>query len=312
MSDTELPLIDAAWVTAERHRLNQHPLGDEPTMMASPELCRLVLNSLQASWAERDRLAHLHAPKPDMYACQRCGRRDGLDCVIPNHLWNQIERETGYSVLCVWCLDADCALRRWKVRAMLAFNGRAITAGTEPLEVNDQHWETHIGDLNHRLFTAERCAEAESEARVLADTEAEQLREELAVARAALDAERHAHATARATRDDHVRRVEQLEKDRDAARAELAEVADELSSCEICEAEFVAHAEGGTTPGRIVVCTSCWNKSIQTNQTVRAETWRASAARLRLARAVAGDWMDWLADECERAAAQAAEAVSAI
>jgi hypothetical protein len=98
-------------------------------------------------------------PKPDTYACDKCGRRDGLDCVIPDQLWNQIAAETGYSVLCAWCLDAECAQRGWHVRGLLAFAGTAISAGTDPGN-DDAHWEAHLGALTHRVFEAERRAEA--------------------------------------------------------------------------------------------------------------------------------------------------------
>ena len=97
----------------------------------------------------------LHEPIPDTYSCGECGRRDGLDCVIPHRLWNQIEAETGHGVLCAWCLDRECEKRGWQVRAMLAFVGKAISAGTDP-DNDDPHWEKHLGDLNARCYRAEQ------------------------------------------------------------------------------------------------------------------------------------------------------------
>lgn len=99
-------------------------------------------------------VTRLREVRPDSYACNKCGRRDALDCVIPNRLWNQVEKETGFNLLCAWCLDDECAARGWQVRALLAFGGKAISAGTDP-ENDDRHWERHLADLTGRCFTAE-------------------------------------------------------------------------------------------------------------------------------------------------------------
>lgn len=113
------------------------------------------IDRLRSSFAEREReIEALREPIKDTYACQKCGRRDGLDCVIPSQLWNQIEAETGHNVLCAWCLDYECHKRGWNVLALLAFAGKAISAGTDPNN-DDKHWETHLGNLNARCSRAE-------------------------------------------------------------------------------------------------------------------------------------------------------------
>lgn len=118
----------------------------------------------QRAEAAEAALVEARSPKPDAYACQKCERRDGLDCVIPHHLWNQIEAETGHSILCAWCLDAECAKRGWEVRALLAFNGTAVSAGTDP-QNDDEHWEHHLGALNARCHNAEAALAVERAAR---------------------------------------------------------------------------------------------------------------------------------------------------
>ena len=93
-------------------------------------------------------------PIKDTYSCGDCGRKDGLDCVLPNHIWNQLQEETGHSVLCTWCIDRECAARGIDVRVLLAFCGTAVYGGSCP-ENNDPHWEKHLGDLTARCSNAE-------------------------------------------------------------------------------------------------------------------------------------------------------------
>jgi ribosomal protein L29 len=102
-------------------------------------------------------LRSIREPISDAAACQKCGRRDGLDCVIPDELWNQIEAETGYHILCAWCLDFECEQRGWEVRCLLAFCGKAIYGSTSPVENDDIHWENQLENLNARLAELEEA-----------------------------------------------------------------------------------------------------------------------------------------------------------
>lgn len=114
----------------------------------------IMWDELIAAITEANQLRALHESRPDTYSCAKCGRRDGLDCVIPNQLWNQIEAETGHGVLCAWCLDDELAARGIQTRGLLAFAGRAISGGTTPFENNDAHWEIHLEHQNaeyHRM-----------------------------------------------------------------------------------------------------------------------------------------------------------------
>ena len=92
--------------------------------------------------AEIGRLSAQHEPKPDTYACQRCGRRDGLDAVVPSDVWCRITgaaqaRDGGepvdgrWNLLCLWCIDALCAEHGVTCRASLHFAGKAITGGSQ-------------------------------------------------------------------------------------------------------------------------------------------------------------------------------------
>lgn len=127
----------------------------EEAALELAEAARVVLEDISVVLDEVEQLRALHEPFPDTYSCAKCGRRDGLDCVIPNQLWNQIEAEKGYGVLCAWCLDDELVARGIETRALLAFAGRAISGGTAPLDNDDVHWEVHLEQQTgeyHRLW----------------------------------------------------------------------------------------------------------------------------------------------------------------
>ena len=149
------------WLSSYEYDCGSYEKDDDPAEGAEgmAEAVRIVLEDIPALLEEVTRLRALHEPRPDTYACAKCGRRDGLDCVIPNQLWNQIEAETGYGVLCAWCLDAELVKRGIQTRGLLSFNGNAISGGTDPVENNDAHWEMHLENLNTRLYEAEREVE---------------------------------------------------------------------------------------------------------------------------------------------------------
>lgn len=68
-------------------------------------------------------------PPTEPYACQRCGRRDGLDAVVEDWAWAQItpsDHPNG-GLLCLWCMDDllfTKGFRNFPVR--LYFVGRAL------------------------------------------------------------------------------------------------------------------------------------------------------------------------------------------
>jgi len=91
-------------------------------------------------------------PIEDAYACQRCGRRDGLDAVIPNHHWATITQGTlepsgevtdgRWSLLCLWCIDELCAQHDIHTGAVLYFAGQQIHATSA---TNDHPGEDRVG-----------------------------------------------------------------------------------------------------------------------------------------------------------------------
>lgn len=75
-------------------------------------------------------------PIPETYACQRCGRRDGLDCVVTNDIWDQLSGD--YDILCLWCMDELAHEAGITTTASLHFAGRAIV-GTSQSETDQDH-----------------------------------------------------------------------------------------------------------------------------------------------------------------------------
>lgn len=66
------------------------------------------------------------APMPDAYACQRCGRRDALDAVAPNDVWEKIREAAGVNILCLWCMDKIATELGIECSVTLHFAGRAL------------------------------------------------------------------------------------------------------------------------------------------------------------------------------------------
>ena len=107
------------------------------------------------------RILRQHTPM-DSYACQRCGRADGLDAVIPNGYWASITAgDMGpsgevvggeWNILCLWCIDELCHRYDIRCSASLHFAGRAVH-GTSDSDANREHVSRLVG----------RIAELESE-----------------------------------------------------------------------------------------------------------------------------------------------------
>lgn len=79
-------------------------------------------------------LERAREPVKDRIACQWCGRRDGLDAVLPDVDWEAVSRIAGDArILCLWCIDAlaeRAGIPRNR-RAILHFAGRWITATSD-------------------------------------------------------------------------------------------------------------------------------------------------------------------------------------
>lgn len=88
------------------------------------------------------------SPLPERYACQRCGRRDGLDAVVPNEVFATITEgrvlpagevvDGRWNLLCLWCIDTLCAEARIECSASLWFAGRAVH-GTSQSDAEAEH-----------------------------------------------------------------------------------------------------------------------------------------------------------------------------
>lgn len=111
-----------------------------PRTFGSVGVYRLVMTDMPALLAEVERLRRLHAPI-DSYACQRCGRVDGLDAVVSSELWATLSEgrilgpagEVGdgtWSLLCLWCMDELAAEKGITADVALHFAGRALVGGT--------------------------------------------------------------------------------------------------------------------------------------------------------------------------------------
>ena len=97
------------------------------------------LLTLVAAARERDAAyAAANAPIPTAYACQQCGRRDGLDSSLSHDDWGQIATLAGgKNILCLWCIDAIAASNDLHLFAVLHFAGKAVTAGSWPTIYDD-------------------------------------------------------------------------------------------------------------------------------------------------------------------------------
>lgn len=71
-------------------------------------------------------------PIPTSYACQECGRRDGLDAAVTDEVWEQLTGRTGGGLLCLWCMDKLAVEKGITAAVMLHFNGRALVGVDGP------------------------------------------------------------------------------------------------------------------------------------------------------------------------------------
>jgi hypothetical protein len=126
------------------------------------------LPALLSAAAEAERR---HNPIPDTYGCQRCGRKDGLDAVVPNDIWRVItegewanpdpatrrgEVVNGkWNLLCLWCIDELCGEHGVTCSASLHFCGRHIT-GRSDSDADREHISRLARDRDESAAEAER------------------------------------------------------------------------------------------------------------------------------------------------------------
>lgn len=95
-----------------------------------------VLDHLpEAARAAGARLKQILEPVVDTYACDRCGRRDGLDTSIAHEDWAKVSEKDRWKLLCLWCMDELAAAQGMTMTAELYFAGKAIHSklyGAEP------------------------------------------------------------------------------------------------------------------------------------------------------------------------------------
>lgn len=106
------------------------PLGMYPPMA---ELAAFAANNAAAIAARERKLLE---PIPSAYGCQGCGRKDGLDAVVSNDVWESIRGP--HNLLCLWCIDFRCMSHGIKTSASLHFCGKSIT-GTSQSEADQEH-----------------------------------------------------------------------------------------------------------------------------------------------------------------------------
>ncbi len=107
-----------------------------------------LITALKVARSEVSRLRSLHEPRHDAYPCQRCGRRDGMDAVVENRLWNSIMNELDIKgsegvggLLCLWCIDALALEKGVSGKVQLHFPGWALVSNKYPRSLNKKRKE---------------------------------------------------------------------------------------------------------------------------------------------------------------------------
>lgn len=98
------------------------------------------------------------SPKPESYACQMCGRRDGLDAAVTDEVWKQLTGRTN-GLLCLWCMDKLATEKGVAAFVHLYFNGYSLV-GSEGPTIWDE------SELTKQLLASEtRCVRLVAERR---------------------------------------------------------------------------------------------------------------------------------------------------
>mgnify|MGYP001616229237 CR=1 FL=1 len=95
-----------------------YPLGEQEILHLLTEVERLMAELEQA-----------RRPIGETYACQACGRQDGLDAVASTDLWERISGELG--ILCLWCMDRRANAAGVTASVTLHFAGYALHGSSE-------------------------------------------------------------------------------------------------------------------------------------------------------------------------------------
>lgn len=130
-------------------------------------------------------------PMPTSYPCQQCGRRDGLDAVLTDELWEQLTgRKDGGGLLCLWCMDEIAAEKGIVGYVMLHFAGRALVGGDGPTIWDDSELTVQLLEANNRCvrLVAELTTAQEALAREPFNEQVHKANTRLAVVQFALDA----------------------------------------------------------------------------------------------------------------------------
>lgn len=85
-----------------------------------PALIAALRTAQQQLAAER---AAREGPRPEKYACGRCGRRDGLDVSLKPADWAALE--SPHEILCLWCIDDLAAEKGLRIVGRVYYGGRA-------------------------------------------------------------------------------------------------------------------------------------------------------------------------------------------
>lgn len=119
-------------------------------MMIYSELANLTLS-----------VKRLHEPIENTYACERCGRRDALDAVVPDERWEKISgRSDGGGLLCLWCMDELADRRDAGGEVRLHFCGKALYGSSGAyFQMWDEVWSA-IRDYRQGELGAADCVEA--------------------------------------------------------------------------------------------------------------------------------------------------------
>lgn len=156
----EKPITDFDWtVRVERtlRRLRIRTIGDlarrtEHELLSMPNFGPTSLVEVERQLHSVGlRLGYIeathdqHEPVTETYACQRCGRRDGLDAVVTHDVWCKLTGATPapdggesaggqWNLLCLWCMDALAFEMGIRAPVSLHFAGRALYGSSAPDE----------------------------------------------------------------------------------------------------------------------------------------------------------------------------------
>ena len=97
----------------------------------------------------------------DSYACQQCGRRDGLDAGVTDEVWAKLSAAAGgVNLLCLWCMDELATQLEISASVMLWFAGRALSGSEGPTTWDDNELSDAL--LESQTRTVQAVAERDA------------------------------------------------------------------------------------------------------------------------------------------------------